>query len=177
MVLPSASGLASSLLGPGYADPVPPGGNAPHGDVVAVVEGKLQPREELLMTRRCKVWRAVAVLFTLVNFAGGVFAALGGELLHAGTHVALVLLGAYAVSRLTSSRSAPSSARPGELGDRLARLGQSLDAIAIEVERIGEGQRFMTRLFTENGTARAADEGAPEPIDIDAREPAQLRRY
>jgi hypothetical protein len=37
----------------------------------------------------------------------------------------------------------------------LTHLEQSVDAVAIEVERIGEGQRFMTRFFTENGTPRA----------------------
>lgn len=46
-------------------------------------------------------------------------------------------------------------ALPRELTDRLTHLEQSVDAVAIEVERIGEGQRFMTRFFTENGTPRA----------------------
>lgn len=32
---------------------------------------------------------------------------------------------------------------------RLARVEQSLDAVAIEIERISEGQRFMTKLMTE----------------------------
>jgi len=33
--------------------------------------------------------------------------------------------------------------------DRLARIEQAVDAIAIEVERIAESQRFLTRLQTE----------------------------
>jgi hypothetical protein len=33
--------------------------------------------------------------------------------------------------------------------DRLARLESAVDSIAIEVERISEGQRFTTRLLTE----------------------------
>ena len=33
--------------------------------------------------------------------------------------------------------------------DRLARIEQAVDAIAIEVERIAEGQRFLTKLQTE----------------------------
>ena len=32
---------------------------------------------------------------------------------------------------------------------RLARLEQSLDAVAVEIERISEGQRFVTKLMTE----------------------------
>jgi hypothetical protein len=38
--------------------------------------------------------------------------------------------------------------------DRLARMEQAVDAIAIEVERIAESQRFLTRLQTERGDER-----------------------
>ncbi len=34
---------------------------------------------------------------------------------------------------------------------RLTRLEQAVEAIAIEVERVGEGQRFLTRAVTERG--------------------------
>jgi hypothetical protein len=67
-------------------------------------EGQLQPQEELLMTRRSKVWLVVAVLFMLVNLAGGVMAALQGEVLHAGMHAVLVLVGQFFVYRLVSRR-------------------------------------------------------------------------
>jgi uncharacterized protein YicC (UPF0701 family) len=33
---------------------------------------------------------------------------------------------------------------------RLARIEQAVDAIALEVERISEGQRFTTRLLSEH---------------------------
>ncbi len=38
---------------------------------------------------------------------------------------------------------------PSDLGDRLARLEQMGETTALEVERIGEGQRFVTRLLTD----------------------------
>lgn len=38
---------------------------------------------------------------------------------------------------------------PQELGDRLTRLEQAVDAVAVEVERIAEGQRFTTKLLSE----------------------------
>jgi hypothetical protein len=37
--------------------------------------------------------------------------------------------------------------------DRLARLEQAVDSIAIEVERISEGQRFTTKLLTDRAQA------------------------
>lgn len=38
---------------------------------------------------------------------------------------------------------------PTEIAGRLERMEQSLEAVAIEVERISEGQRFTTRLLSE----------------------------
>jgi len=38
---------------------------------------------------------------------------------------------------------------PTEVSDRLERMEQSLEAVAIEVERISEGQRFTTKLLSE----------------------------
>ena len=39
---------------------------------------------------------------------------------------------------------------PGEVAERLERMEQSLDAVALEVERISEGQRFTTKLLSES---------------------------
>jgi hypothetical protein len=67
---------------------------------------------------------------------------------------------------------------PRELAGRLARLEQALDAVAVEVERIGEGQRFLTRLLTETGSPRAPGGGAAEPTETKAGEAApHVRRY
>ena len=45
---------------------------------------------------------------------------------------------------------------PTEVTDRLERMERALDSIAIEVERITEGQRFTTKLLSEG---RGAAEG------------------
>ncbi len=64
------------------------------------------------------------------------------------------------------------AALPHEIGERFTRLEQSVDSIAVEVERIGEGQRFVTRLFAEQGMPRAVGAGAAEPIEVKARDAA-----
>ena len=56
---------------------------------------------------------------------------------------------------------------PQELSERLTRIDQSMDSIAIEVERIGEGQRFVTRVMSEGGRSLAG--GAAHPLDMSAR--------
>jgi hypothetical protein len=43
------------------------------------------------------------------------------------------------------------AALPSDLADRLSRLEAMGETTALEVERIGEGQRFVTRLLTERG--------------------------
>ena len=43
---------------------------------------------------------------------------------------------------------------------RLARVEQAMDAVAIEVERIGESQRFLTKVLTDKSLPGA---GSPPP--------------
>lgn len=58
------------------------------------------------------------------------------------------------------------SAIPRELMERITRLDQAVDSIAVEVERIGEGQRFVTRVLTDR---------APESIALPKRDPLPAR--
>ena len=43
---------------------------------------------------------------------------------------------------------------PAEVTARLERIEQAIDAVALEVERIAEGQRFTTRLLSERAGDR-----------------------
>jgi hypothetical protein len=45
----------------------------------------------------------------------------------------------------------------------LHQVAQALDAIAVEVERIGEGQRYLTRLLAERDARSAEGTGAIRP--------------
>jgi hypothetical protein len=45
---------------------------------------------------------------------------------------------------------------PADVVQRLERMEQSIDAIAVEVERISEGQRFTTKLLSEVRDTAAA---------------------
>jgi hypothetical protein len=70
--------------------------------------------------------------------------------------IVLLPLSIALARRVWRRSSAAITALPRELTDRLARLDQAVDSIAVEVERIGEGQRFVTRLMGERP--------APEPL-------------
>lgn len=115
------------------------------------------------MTRRFKIGLGATLAFTFINVAGAVYAAVMGEPLHGATHVALLIPSAWLLSRLAASRSMSGAVNPfppGVLADRLSNLEQSIDAVAIEVDRIGEGQREMTNLFAGRDTERARGAGA-----------------
>lgn len=43
---------------------------------------------------------------------------------------------------------------PSDMGARLERMEQAIDAMAIELERISEGQRFVTRLMADRASER-----------------------
>ncbi len=51
---------------------------------------------------------------------------------------------------------------PPDMTARLERMEQALDSIAIEVERISEGQRFTTKLLAERNTAGASGLSKPQ---------------
>jgi hypothetical protein len=42
---------------------------------------------------------------------------------------------------------------PSEVVNRLERIERAIDAMAVEVERISEGQRFTTKLLSEGKSA------------------------
>jgi hypothetical protein len=53
-------------------------------------------------------------------------------------------------------RKASAPALPPDTAARLERIEQAIDAMSIEVERIAEGQRFVTRLMSDRAPERVA---------------------
>ena len=51
---------------------------------------------------------------------------------------------------------------PAGTDARLDRIEHAVEAIAVEVERISEGQRFTTKLLAERSAAEIAPRSAPE---------------
>lgn len=50
---------------------------------------------------------------------------------------------------------------PSEVTARLERMEQAIDSIAVEVERISEGQRFTTKLLSERAASSGPGSAAP----------------
>jgi hypothetical protein len=99
------------------------------------------------VTRRSKL--IAASIFTFINLAGAPFAFASGEPLHGAVHVVLLFVGAYWIWGLTS-RARREQLPVSQLSDtQLDQLQQSVDAIALDVERIGEAQRYIAKLAAE----------------------------
>ena len=74
---------------------------------------------------------------------------------------------AASLGRLMWRRSSKPALPPGwyDAAQRMERLEQAVDTIAIEMERVSEGQRFMTKIITQNGSAAAAVNGAAAAVN------------
>jgi len=113
------------------------------------------------MSLKAKLWWTAAAVSVLVNGAGAVYALLNREWMHGGAHVAALALTVYLIAIFRPhgrSTAADSFGLPDEdlapLSDgssRMEQLQQSVDAIAVEVERIGEAQRYNAKLQAKQG--------------------------
>jgi hypothetical protein len=65
--------------------------------------------------------------------------------------IPLVIVHARRIWKRDSAGSSPSSL---ESDQRLERMEHAIDAIAVEVERLSEGQRFVTKLLSDRAQER-----------------------
>jgi hypothetical protein len=94
--------------------------------------------------------------------------------------IAFIIVGlplARAFARRMDRRSEPASA--SEISPRLVRIEQAIEAVAIEVERVSEGQRFTTKAISElrglpsSNAAAGWPSGAREPERVPLGEAAR----
>jgi len=115
-----------------------------------------------------RAWIPIAWLLSVLNVAAVWFAARPGEAWHATTHALLALLlgvGAQWLNarRRTFETAVGGAAPPSEIAELraefaalregqsqiLKRLEPTLDALAVELERVGENQRFLTKVIAD----------------------------
>ena len=78
--------------------------------------------------------------------------------------------------RLFAPNRGPSRRELADLAamqQRMNAMDGAIDAVALEVERIGEGQRFLTQAMVGNGLPTGAP--APEGVPVRAQQGADLR--
>jgi hypothetical protein len=113
-------------------------------------------------------WIPIAWLLSVLNVAAVWFAARPGEAWHATTHALLALIfgvgaqwlnarrrtlnasrgGAESFGEIAALREEFAALREGQ-AQILKRLEPTLDALAVELERVGENQRFLTKVIAD----------------------------
>lgn len=81
------------------------------------------------------------------SFADGIFVGAASSLVGV---TFLLLLGRWIWKRFIRDDVPAQRRLPAEDSERLKRLENGIDAMAVEIERISEGQRFVTRLMSES---------------------------
>ncbi len=71
--------------------------------------------------------------------------------------VVVIRLAFAAARRLEAKSKSPQM--PSDLAARLERIEHAIDSVAIEVERISEGQRFTTKVLSERNAHPPLNKG------------------
>jgi len=141
-------------------------------DRLALLDARqLQLETDLAQTGQ-QLSSASAGLLATTSAQGPMFAGLGsGQFLALSIVFTVFVLGPLAIgfARTLFKRSARPALPPqvfNETAQRLERVEAAVDAIAVEIERISEGQRFVTKLLSESQPAPklGAGQRSGEPV-------------
>jgi len=127
---------------------------------IAILDKRMVQLETDIATTGQQLTSAPAGLLATAE-SGSIFPGLGsGQVTALSVVFTVVVLGPLAVGAAVimlrrSNRAPLPPAVFAQTADRLERLEQSVDTIAIEIERISEGQRFVTKLLSEGQRIQA----------------------
>lgn len=102
------------------------------------------------------IWRRIAIVLTLVNVAGAVFALASGEGWHAGIHVSLAIVFGFAAQRLKEgARESGVDRMQQQLDDQAVALEEAQRALQNQANQLNELQERVD--FTERMLAQVRD--------------------
>lgn len=132
-----------------------------------------------------RAWIPIAWLLCLGNLIAAWFAARPAEPWHATIHALLAVLFGLGAQRLAARQRALKNRGGGaelpaditalreeltalrqDQSEILKRVEQAVDAIAIELERVGEGQRFLTKVLADPPRNLESSSRSPQPDSI-----------
>jgi hypothetical protein len=77
--------------------------------------------------------------------------------------VLLIIVGIAIARRIRRRKGGGDDRRTVVYDERMERLEQAVDAIALEIERVGEAQRYQTRVLAEANLMPAMSGAQKEP--------------
>ena len=140
---------------------------------IAVLDGRIVQLERDIAETGQQLTSAPAGLVAVSSSPFGGYRGLSPDQITGISVVFVVLVMfpiAIALARLLWKRATTHAPPPlpGETSQRLERLEHAMDSVAVEMERVSEAQRFMTRILTEGkpeSNALAALEAARQATD------------
>ena len=114
-----------------------------------------------------RAWIPVTWLLSAANLGAVWFAARPAEPWHATIHALLAVVLAVGAQRLSARRSSLRAQAAIE-DDREQHLEQAIDAIAVELERVGEGQRFVAKMLKDRGLEIERSPASRTPSSVPA---------
>lgn len=131
---------------------------------ITILDKRMVQLESDIAATGQQLTSAPAGLVATTASAGGIAGLGSGQITALSIVFTVIVLGPLAIAaaiimlRRSSKPPLPPAAFT-QTAERLERLEQSVDTIAIEIERISEGQRFVTKLLSE-GSAQTALSGS-----------------
>jgi hypothetical protein len=148
------------------------------GEHLQQLNSRIIDMEKQLHTADAEVAAAAGVPGATVRQSRDVGGGPPEEMLIVGTvftGIALVVLAIAYARRLWRGATNVVAHIPAAFEARFTRFEQSLDAVAIEIERVSEGQRFLTKVLAEQNP-RALGAGPAQPVETRAGVAEPVRR-
>ena len=101
------------------------------------------------MSKVSKPWKIAAFGFVLINVGGAIYGAAMAEWMHGFGHVVALAAGFMGWQYFAYRNEDPEPVSDVSPEARIDSLQHAVDAIALNVERIGEAQRYQQKLVKE----------------------------
>ncbi len=131
-------------------------------DRLSEIDKRISTVDGMLATNSAQLAQAAAVPGAVVEPPPQIRQGPPEEVFVVGTIFMIIVLLPLSIAfarRIWKKSVVTVTAFPRELADRLSRMENAVEATSLEVERIGEGQRFLTNLLTEKAAAQALPAG------------------
>jgi hypothetical protein len=148
------SGINNSLTNMTASDPA----RKALEDRLSEIDKRIASVDGMIATNSAQLAQAAAVPGAVVEPPREIRQGPPEEVFVVGTIFMIIVLLPLSIAfarRIWKKSVVTVTAFPRELADRLSRMENAVEATSIEVERIGEGQRFLTNLLTEKAAAQA----------------------
>lgn len=138
---------------------------------LGTIDGRIEALDKQIATADAQVANAAAIPGAIVPRPPDIRQGPPEEAFILGGIFMFVVLFPISIAfarRIWRRSAAAVAALPHDIVERFTQIDQAVESIAVEVERIGEGQRFITRVLSEQSRPALAEQVA-RGVEVRAR--------